>query len=229
MPNGFPARLCAGFSFPDHIFQTTYMKREQKAQVIDEIAAQIAESEAIYAVDYSGLTVTQAATLRENLREAGATFRIVKNTLTLRAADQAGSDQVKELIQGPTAFTFVTGDAALAAKTLDAFYRREQVLDVRSGIVSGQLLDADAVKRLARLPGRDQLNAQLAGIVAAPLTGLVRGLGSFLSGLAIALGQVKDKKEAEGPPPAEAPAAEVEDEPAEEPEQTEETDQKEAE
>ena len=85
--------------------------------------------------------------------------------------------------------------------------------------MSGQSLDADAVKRLARLPGRDQLNAQLAGVVASPLTGLVRGLGSLVSGLAIALGQVREKKEAEGPPPepeapAEEPAAE---EPPEEP------------
>jgi large subunit ribosomal protein L10 len=187
------------------------MKKDQKAQVIDEIAAQIAAAEAIYAVDYRGLSVPQAATLRESLREAGATFRIVKNTLTLRAADQAGADQVKELIEGPTAFTFVTGDAALAAKALDAFYRREQVPDVRAGLVSGELLDADAVKRLARLPGRDQLNAQLAGLVASPLTGVVRGLGSLLSGLVVALGQVRDKKEAEAPPAepeAEAPAEE---------------------
>jgi large subunit ribosomal protein L10 len=215
------------------------MKKEQKAQVIDEIAAQIAESEAIYAVDYRGLTVSQAATLRDSLREAGARFRIVKNTLTLRAADQAGSEQVKELVEGPTAFAFVTGDPALAAKVLDSFYRREQVLDVRAGVVSGQLLDADAIKRLARLPGRDQLNAQLAWVVASPLTGLVRGLGSLVSGLAIALGQVKDMKEtalpahetlgggeatrvsgeAEGPPAVEPePAAE---EPAEEPEHAE--------
>jgi large subunit ribosomal protein L10 len=205
------------------------MKRDQKAQVIDEIAAQISESEAIYAADYSGLTVSQAAALRESLREAGATFRIVKNTLTLRAADQARSDQVKELIEGPTAFTFVTGDPAMAAKALDTFFRREQVLDIRAGIVSGQLLDADGFKRLARLPGRDQLNAQLAGIVASPLTGLVRGLGSLISGLAIALGQVKEKKDAEAPAPepeqeaaapsepeAEAPAEEEESQ-AEEP------------
>jgi large subunit ribosomal protein L10 len=190
------------------------MKKEQKAQVIDEIAAQISDSEAIYAVDYRGLSVTQAASLRQSLREAGASFRIVKNTLTLRAADKAGSEQVKELIEGPTAFTFVTGEPASAAKALDAFYRREQVLDLRGGIVSGELIDADGVKRLARLPGRDQLNAQLAGIVASPLTGLVRGLGSLVSGLAIALGQVREKKEAEGPEPEPEPEAPAEEEPA---------------
>jgi large subunit ribosomal protein L10 len=188
------------------------MKREQKAEVIDQIAVQIAEAEAIYAVDYRGLSVPQAADLRASLREAGANFRIVKNTLTLRAADKAGAEQVKELIEGPTAFTFVTGDPALAAKALDGFFRREQVVEMRGGLVSGELLDAAAVKQLARLPGRDQLNAQLAGVVASPLTGLVRGLGSLVSGLAIALAQVKDKKETEAPaepaPAEEAPDAE---------------------
>jgi large subunit ribosomal protein L10 len=182
------------------------MKREQKAQVIDEIAAQIADSEAIYAADYSGLSVSQAATLRARLREADAIFRIVKNTLSLRAAEKAGAEQVKELVEGPTAFTFVRGDAALAAKALDSFARQERVLDVRGGVVGGETLTADAVRQLARLPARDQLNAQIAGVVAAPLTGLVRGLGGLLSGLAVALGQIREKKEAEAPP-EEAPAA----------------------
>ena len=164
------------------------MKRDQKAQVIDEIAAQITESEAIYAADYSGLTVSQAAALRGKLREAGASFRIVKNTLTLRAADKAQAELVKELIEGPTAFTFVHGDPALAAKALDVFARQEQVPAVRGGLIGTELLTSDAFRQLARLPGRDQLNAQLAGVVASPLTGLVRGLGSMISGLAIALG-----------------------------------------
>jgi large subunit ribosomal protein L10 len=188
------------------------MKRDQKAQVIDEIAAQITESEAIYAADYSGLSVAQAAALRDKLREAGASFRIVKNTLTLRAADKAQAELVKELIEGPTAFTFVHGDPALAAKALDTFARQEQVPTVRGGLIGTDLLTNEAFRQLARLPGREQLNAQLAGVVASPLTGLVRGLGSLISGLAIALGQVQEKRAAEGP--AEAPAAK--EEPAEE-------------
>jgi large subunit ribosomal protein L10 len=198
------------------------MKRDQKAQVIDEIAAQITGSEAIYAADYSGLTVAQAAALRGKLREAGASFRIVKNTLTLRAADKAQAEQVKELIEGPTAFTFVHGDPALAAKALDTFARQEQVPNVRGGLIGTDLLTNEAFRQLARLPGREQLNAQLAGVVASPLTGLVRGLGSMISGLAIALGQVQEKKAAEGPaeelPAQEEPAAEeqppAQDEPA---------------
>jgi large subunit ribosomal protein L10 len=182
------------------------MKREQKTRVVDEIAAQIADAEAIYAADYRGLSVSQAAALRATLREANATFRIVKNTLTARAAEKAGAEQVKALIEGPTAFTFVRGDPALAAKALDSFARQEQVLDVRGGVMAGEPIGADAFRVLARLPGRDQLNAQLAGVVASPLTGLVRGLGSLLSGLAVALAGVRDKKSAEAPA-EELPAA----------------------
>jgi large subunit ribosomal protein L10 len=201
------ARLRAGFclgSAPE-----IQLKRDEKATVIDEIAAQIKGAEAIYALDYRGLTVAQAAELRARLREAGATMRVVKNTLTLRAADQAGAGHVKDLIEGPTAFTFVAGDPAGAAKALDAFARREQVLEVRGGVLGSELLTAEAVQRIARLPGREQLHAQIAGVVASPLTGLVRGLGSLLSGLAVALGQVQEKKQAEAPAqPAEEPKSE---------------------
>jgi large subunit ribosomal protein L10 len=185
------------------------MKRDEKATVIEEIAAQIKAAEAIYATDYRGITVSQVAQLRATLRDADASFRVVKNTLTLLAADKAGADVVKELVEGPTAFTFVHGDPAIAAKALDTFARRENVLELRGGLLDGQLLDANTVKQLARLPAREQLNAQFAGVVAAPLTGLVRGLGALVSGLAIALGQVREKKEAEGPevPPATEPQA----------------------
>ena len=172
------------------------MKRDQKAEVVEQIAAQIREAEAVYAVDYRGLSVTQAAELRANLRQADASFRIVKNTLSLRAADQAGADDLKPVVaEGPTALTFVLGDPAAAAKALDVFARQAQVLEFKGGVMRDTVLSADDVRTIARLPGRDQLNAQLAGVVASPVTGLVRGLGSMLSGLAIALGQIQQQKE----------------------------------
>src|ERR1700761_9160545 len=95
------------------------MNRDQKSAVVDEIAEQIKSSDAIFAVDYRGISVAQAAALRERLRESGTRFRIVKNSLTERAADQAGASALKELLAGPTALAFVTGDAALAAKALN--------------------------------------------------------------------------------------------------------------
>jgi large subunit ribosomal protein L10 len=183
------------------------MKKEQKTQVVEELAAQLGDALAIYAVDYRGISVPQAAELRSSLREHDASFRIVKNTLTLRAADKAGIDAIKELVtDGPTALTFVRGDAALAAKALDTFSRRADVLEVKGGLLEGRILAPEDVRRLARLPSREVLTAQFAGVVASPLTGLVRGLGSMVAGLAVALAQVRDKKEAEGP----APAAEAE-------------------
>jgi large subunit ribosomal protein L10 len=172
------------------------VKRDQKEQVVEQIAAQIREAEAVYAVDYRGLSVTQAAELRASLRQADASFRVVKNTLSLRAAEQAGAEELKPVVEdGPTALTFVLGDAALAAKTLDTFSRQAQLLEFKGGLMGDTVLSPDEIRRLARLPGRDQLNAQLAGIVASPVTGLVRGLGSMLSGLAIALGQIQQQKE----------------------------------
>jgi large subunit ribosomal protein L10 len=198
------------------------VKKEQKAEVVDQIAAQIEAAEAIYAVDYRGLTVTQAAELRSRLRENDASFRIVKNTLTLRAAEKAGAEPLKPLVEeGPTALTFVQGDPALAAKALDAFARQAQVLELKGGLLDGRALGVEELRSLARLPGRDQLNAQLAGIVASPITGLVRGLGALLSGLAIALGQVAEQRGSEAPPepePEAQPEPEAEQPEAEQPE-----------
>ena len=86
------------------------MNKEQKAAAIEEVAGQIQESEAVFAVDYRGISVPQAAELRTRLTEAGARFRVVKNTLTQRAADQAGAESLKEFLVGPTAFTFVVAE-----------------------------------------------------------------------------------------------------------------------
>src|ERR1700683_4729428 len=99
------------------------MNREQKGAVIDEIAADIEASEAIFAVDYKGISVPQAAELRTKLREADATFRVVKNSLTELAADKAGRAEIKPLLVGPTALTVVRGDAAVAANAIADYAR----------------------------------------------------------------------------------------------------------
>jgi len=171
------------------------MNREQKAAVIDEIAAQIQESEAIYAVDYRGMTVMQAADLRGRLRDADASLRIVKNTLTERAADQAGVEGLKPLLVGPTALTFARGDAAAAAKAVADFARMNNLLPFKGGVLNGEALGVEQVTAIARLPTRDVLNAQFVNIVAAPLTGLVTSLSNLISGLARQLNQIVEKKE----------------------------------
>ena len=171
------------------------MNKEQKAAAVEEVAGAIKEAGAIFAVDYRGISVPQAKELRTALTDAGARFRVVKNTLTERAADKAGADSLKELLDGPTAFTFVTadGDVALAAKALAQFRRQNQVLDFKGGTMGGEALTVDQIESLARLPGRDQLHGQLVGMIASPITGLVRGLASMISGLAIQLKQIEEQ------------------------------------
>ena len=193
------------------------MNREEKSQAIKEIAAQIEGSEAIFAVDYRGISVPQAAELRSKLREADASFRIVKNRLTKIAADQVGEERLAELLQGPTALTFVQGDTAQAAKAITTFNKEHEVLTYKGGFMDGTSLDEDAFKSIAKLPGREVLNGQLAGVVASPLTGLVRGLGSMIQGLALQLGQIAEKELVGGAAPAaEAPAEEPEEKKADE-------------
>jgi large subunit ribosomal protein L10 len=193
------------------------MNREEKSAAIQEIAAQIEESEAIFAVDYRGISVPQAAELRAKLREADASFRVVKNRLTKIAADQVGEERLAELLSGPTALTFVRGDTAQAAKAITTFNKEHEVLTYKGGFMNATSLDEVAFKSIAKLPGREVLNGQLAGVVASPLTGLVRGLGSMIQGLALQLGQIAEKGLVSG----EAPAAE--EAPAEEPEAEAET------
>jgi large subunit ribosomal protein L10 len=173
------------------------MNRDEKAQAIEEIAAQIEGSEAIFAVDYRGISVPQAAELRGALREADASFRIVKNRLTKLAAERVGEERLAELLEGPTALTFVRGDTAQAAKAISTFNKEHEVLTFKGGFMEELVLDEEKFKSIARLPAREVLDGQLAGIVASPLTGLVRGLGSMVSGLANQLQQLQEQKEKE--------------------------------
>jgi large subunit ribosomal protein L10 len=188
------------------------MNREQKSAAITEIADQIQESDAVFAVNFRGISVPQAADVRTRLRDADATFRVVKNTLTERAADQADAASLKPLLEGPTALTFVRGDAALAAKAIATFNRETQLLSFKGGIMNGDVLDAEQIVAISRLPSRDVLYGQLVGVVASPITGLARGLNALLSGVAIALGAVRDKMESGELPSVAAPSAAAETE-----------------
>jgi large subunit ribosomal protein L10 len=193
------------------------MNKEQKAERVAQIATAIRESEAVFAIDYRGISVPQAAELRSKLIEAGARFSVVKNTLTERAVDDVGADTLKEFLEGPTAFTFVPvegGDVAMAAKALSQFRRANEVLEFKGGIMGGEPLSIDQIESIARLPALEVLHGQVVGVLASPITGLARGLNQMIAGLAIALGQIQaEGKLGAEEPEAEAPAEET---PAEE-------------
>jgi large subunit ribosomal protein L10 len=202
------------------------MNREQKTALVEELSEQIRSAEAIFAVDYRGISVSEAAELRGRLREAGARFRIVKNSLTERATDAAGAEELKAILEGPTALAFVSGDAALAAKALSDAGRTLGTLAFKGGMMNGNALTAEQIQSIARLPARDVLHGQLVGTIAAPLSQLVRTLNALISGLAVQLQQVAEQglvgadtapssEAAAEPEPDAAPEAEAAETPAE--------------
>lgn len=188
------------------------MLRTQKEQVVADLAKQLGESETLMVADYRGLTMPEIDELRSRLLEAGARFRVVKNTLTKLAAEQAGTTDVLQLIDGPTAIAFLDaeGDPVAVAKVLNEVARAHDVLVIRGGVLEGTIVGEDEIKRLATLPPVDVLRAQLAGVVFAPLTTVV---GLFTAPLRDLVGvidarirQLEEQGESVPEPEAEAEA-----------------------
>jgi large subunit ribosomal protein L10 len=151
------------------------MLRSEKERVVAELAERLRSAETLMVADYRGLTMPEIEELRTRLIEAGARFTVVKNTLTKLAAEQAGTEQVLELIDGPTAIAFLDAesDPVAAAKVLNETARAHDVLVIRGGILEGMVVGDADIKRLATLPPAEVLRAQLAGAVAGPLTMVV--------------------------------------------------------
>jgi large subunit ribosomal protein L10 len=151
------------------------MLRSDKERVVARLAQRLRETETLMVADYRGLTMPEIDELRSRLLEAGARFTVVKNTLTKRAAEEAGTQDVLALIDGPTAIAFLEAesDPAAVAKVLHEAGRARDVLVIRGGLLEGALVGDEEIRRLATLPPADVLRAQLAGAVAAPLTTVV--------------------------------------------------------
>jgi len=193
------------------------MNREQKTAAVAEIVENIQSSDAVLAVDYRGLSVTQAGELRAALRDNDATLAVAKNTLTGRAITEIGesAEGLRGFLAGPTALTYVKGDVAATAKAITTFAKANGDMPAfKGGILEGQALSVDEIVAISKLPSRDVLYGQLVGVVAAPLTGLARGLNALIGGLAIALAGVQEKKESGEIPSGDAPTASPEEAPA---------------
>ena len=154
------------------------MNKEEKAAAVAELTDSLKDAESVFAIDYRGISVTGAAELRQKLAEADASFKVVKNRLAKRAASDAGTEGLEELLVGPTALTLIKGDPVTAAKAITGFAREHDVLEYKGGIMDGAPLDTDGFSAISRLPGLDVLHGQLVGITASPLTGLVARHGN---------------------------------------------------
>ncbi len=197
------------------------MLRADKERVVAELAERLRSTSTLMVADYRGLSMPEIEELRARLLEAGARFTVVKNTLTKLAAEAAGTEQVLELIDGPTAIAFLDadGDPAAVAKVLNDTAKAHEVLVLRGGVLDGIVVGDAEIKQLATLPSADVLRAQLAGALVAPLTTVV---GLFTAPLRDLVGvldarirQLEEQGEAvpEEAPPEEEPQAEA---PAEE-------------
>ena len=193
------------------------MLKSEKERIVEELAADLGSADTLIVADYRGLTNKQLEALRDELIPHGARFRIVKNTLTRRAAEQAGADALLVMLEGPTAIAFIesAGDPAAVAKALAKTAKDTNVLTLRGGILEGKTLSGEEVDRLATLPPLDVLRGQLVGAVVAPLTqllGLVSAPLRDLHGLIEArIKQLEEQGEVVEPA---AEAAVAEEEPA---------------
>jgi large subunit ribosomal protein L10 len=190
------------------------MLREDKERLVAELTERLKESETLIVADYRGLTVTDIDDLRTKLLEHGARFSVVKNTLTRRAAEAAGTTELLALLEGPTAIAFLEseGDPVAVAKALNDVAKTE-VLSIKGGVLQGTTMTADSVKELASLPAVDTVRAQLAGAILSPLTTVVMLLSAPLHDLVGLIDARIRQLEEEGDSSAaeaEAPAAEAE-------------------
>jgi large subunit ribosomal protein L10 len=199
------------------------MLKSEKERVVEQLAERLRSTDTLMVADYRGLTMPEIDELRSRLLAAGARFTVVKNTLTKRAAEQAGTTDVLELIEGPTAIAFLEadGDPVAVAKVLNETARARDVLVIRGGLLEGNLVGDAEIKRLATLPPADVLRAQLVGAVAGPLTTVV---GLFAAPLRDLMGVLDarirqlEEQAAEEPQAEEAPEeAAAEEEQSEEP------------
>lgn len=160
------------------------ISRAKKEKMVADYVDKMSQSEALILTDYRGLSVAAISDLRRQLREVDGTFQVVKNTLFLRALEQAGLPIPDEQMEGPLAVAYCLGDAPPTAKALMGFAKEQDVLEVRGAIMGGNLLDAEAVKSLADLPPREFLLAQLVGAVQGPMSSLVSTLQAPMRELA---------------------------------------------
>ena len=170
------------------------MNREEKAQVIERLAAKLRVGSAVL-VDYQGMDVARTTNLRRRSRELGVEFVVAKNTLAKRAANEAGVEGLQEFLSGPTALAF-SEDPVASAKLMAEFADQVETFALKGGVLDGgRILDEADVVALSKLPSREQLIAQIVGGISSPLTGLVTVLNNTVQGLVVALGQIAEQKQ----------------------------------
>ena len=188
---------------------------EQKKQVVNEMVEKFKAASAGVFVDYRGLTVEEDTELRRKFREAGVEYKVVKNTLTSRAAKEVGLEALDPILNGPTALAMSVDNPVAPAKIIAEFAKKHEALEVKAGFMDGAVMSVAEVNTLAATPTREELLAKMMGSMKSPISGLVRLLNSIVEG-GVEMVDLAAKKAAEAAPAEVAPAEAVAEAPAEE-------------
>ncbi|MFW5999492.1 MAG: 50S ribosomal protein L10 [Halanaerobiaceae bacterium] len=171
------------------------MARPEKEAAVEEIAEKLERAKTLVFTDFIGLDVEQMTELRAKLREAGVEYKVVKNTLAKIAARQQGLDEITDELRGPTAIAFGIEDVVSPARILVDFAKEHDLLEIKSGFLNGDIIDAGKVESLANIPAKEVLLSQVFAGMQAPISGLVNTLQGNIRNLVQVLSQVKEKKD----------------------------------
>ena len=188
---------------------------EQKKQIVNDMIEKFKEASAGVFVDYRGLTVEEDTELRRKFREAGVEYKVVKNTLTSRAAKEVGLEALDPILNGPTALAMSNDNPVAPAKIIAEFAKKHEALEVKAGFMDGAVMSVAEVNTLAATPTREELLAKMMGSMKSPISGLVRLLNTIVEG-GVEMVDLAAKKAAEAAPAEVAPAEEATEAPAEE-------------
>jgi large subunit ribosomal protein L10 len=167
---------------------------EAKKQIVTELAGKMEKAQGMVFYDYRGLTVAEVTELRNQFRAAGVEYHVIKNAMLRRAADSLSISGLDEFLNGPTAVAFGYSDPVAPAKVLVGFIKKVKKTEIKTGILDGKVISLANINSLAALPSKDQLLAQLAGTLNAPITGFARSLSGIISKLGYALNAVREQK-----------------------------------
>ena len=152
------------------------MPNQEKVKLVEQIKEDIKNADAMWIVDYRGLTVKQAEDLRHKIRAEGAAYTIYKNTFTIRALQELEMPEMGSILEGPSGFVFASGDPVATAKVLKQFAKQNPELSIKGGLFEGQVLDDKQVIAMADMPSREELIGQIVGMLASPLQETIAAL-----------------------------------------------------
>ena len=172
------------------------MPNSKNVEMLEKVSESLENSKGVFFIDYRGLSVKETQELRRNVREAGASMKVYKNTIMRIALKELDSVNMDSILEGPSAFVFCEGDVAAAAKAITEFAKSNKKLEVKGGMMEGAFVEAAQVEAIASLPSKEVLLAQIAGAISGVARGLAVTINGVPSGLARALQQLADQKAA---------------------------------